>query len=178
MKKVLIILSVLVFSSGAKAQGQLTGEQARVICAQQMALFTKAVSGVFQKGISYDQFQFSLCGKLQPTVEGSNQLKAAYNFLSNGASPDFITRTYDGKEVAASLNYFYNLHSKGIDSDGSELFGGKSGSANTAFARNAEGGCRWYQFWCMVQSVATWLVMNWPGVKQLVQAMNYPMVSP
>lgn len=160
------------------AQDKMTYEQARLICSQTMASFTKAVSGSYQKGNSYQQFQVALCGNIQPTTEGANQLKAAYNFLVQSASADAIIKSYDGKEVAASLNYLLNAHKRGLESDGSELFAGKTGATNSSFAKNAEGGCRWYQVTCLVQAVVNWVVMQWATVTGILEVLNLPYVAP
>ncbi|MFT3910530.1 MAG: hypothetical protein QM737_13980 [Ferruginibacter sp.] len=166
MKKLFLVLSIVSYCFTGHAQ-QVTKEQAISICAQEMAAFTKAVSGFYKKGMSYDQFQTTLCGKLQPTAEGGNQLKVAYNFLTQGASNDFIIKNYRGREVADVMNYLQNAHKKGVESDGSELFGGKTGTSNSGLAKNANG-CHWYQFWCLVQEFANWVVANWPTISQII----------
>jgi hypothetical protein len=168
MKKLFFVLSIVSYCFAGFAQQKITQDQAKSICAQQMAAFTRAVSGAYQKGSSYDQFQYALCGRSAVTTEGVNQLKVAYNFLTQGVSNDFIIKNYSGKEVAASMNYLSNLHSKGIASDGSELFGGNTGTSNNALAKNADGGCKWYQFWCLVQEFANWVVDNWPVISQIL----------
>ncbi|MEO8770276.1 MAG: hypothetical protein ABI402_09335 [Ferruginibacter sp.] len=167
MKKVLVVLTIMSYCFTGYAQEKMTKEQARSICAQQMAAFTNAVSGSYKKGISFEQFQSSLCGGLQPTTEGSNQIKAAYNYLSQGIFADAIIKSNDGKEIAYSLNYLLNLHKKGIESDGSELFGGKSGTANSSFAKT-EGGCKWYQLLCQLQAIVNWLVDYWNFVTNVL----------
>ena len=177
MKKVFLVFSIVISYLTSEAQVKITYEQARLICAQEMASFTKAVSDNYQKGNSYEQFQFALCGKSQLTPEGSSQLKVAYNFLVQGVSADVIIRTYGGKEMAASLNYLANAHKKGIESDGAELFGGISGNANNNLAKSASGGCRWYQVWCLMQSTANWLINNWPGISQVVDIINGPVLG-
>lgn len=167
MKKLLLVLSVWICCINANAQ-KITYEEARSICAKEMAGFTKAVTGFYKKGMSYDQFQSVLCGKAIPTTEGVNQLKAAFNFLNQNTAADYIIKSYSGKEIAASMNFLSNLHKKGIESDGSELFGGTTGNANNALAKNADGGCKWYQFWCLVQEFANWVVQNWPTIAQII----------
>lgn len=166
MKKVLLVLSIMTYCLSGSAQ-KITKEQAQSICAQQMAAFTKAVSPAYKKGISYEQFQTVLCGKSLPTKEGSNQLKVAYNFLTQGVTNDFIIKNYTGAEVAACMKVLMNLHEKGIESDGSELFGGKTGTDNNGLAK-LDGGCHWYQFWCHVQTFANWVVANWPIIAQIL----------
>jgi hypothetical protein len=168
MKKLFLVLSIVSYCLTGFAQQKITQEQAKSICAQQMAAFTKVVSGAYQKGSSFDQFLYALCGRSPVTVEGTNQLKVAYNFLTQGVSNDFIIKNYSGKEVAASMNYLSNLHKKGIVSDGSELFGGKTGTENTALAKNADGECKWYQFWCLVQEFANWVIDNWDAIQQII----------
>jgi hypothetical protein len=172
MKKVLLILSILSYCLSGNAQ-KITKEQAQSICAQQMAAFTRAVSPAYKKGISFDQFQSALCGQLIPTREGGNQLRAAYNFLNQGTSNDYIVKTYNGTEIAASFKVLSDLHSKGLESDGSELFGGKTGTENNGLAKLADGGCHWYQVWCLLQQFANWVVANWPLIAQII-AMLIP----
>src|SRR6476620_730698 len=158
MKKIFVFLVMAAGFYSTQAQQKITSEQARSICAQQMASFTNVVAGAYTKGMTYDAFQYTLCGKLQPTVEGANQLKAAYNYLSAGTSSDQIIKTYSGREIAASMNFLLQSHNKGLESDGSELFGGKTGMINSTY--KAAGGCHWYQFWCLVQEFANWVINN------------------
>lgn len=165
--------SIMFYCFNVFAQEKMTKEQARTICAQEMAAFTNAVSGSYKKGISFEQFQSVLCAGLQPTVEGSNQIKIAYNFLLQSTSPDAIIKNYDGKEIAYSLNYLFNLHKKGIESDGSELFGGKTGTANS-FAKN-EGRCRWYQIACLLQTLVNWVVTTWINIPDLFVVLGPPL---
>ncbi|MEO8770274.1 MAG: hypothetical protein ABI402_09325 [Ferruginibacter sp.] len=165
MKKVLLVLSILSYCLTGHAQ-KITKEQAQSICAQQMAAFTKAVSPAYKNGISFDQFQSTLCGKWLPTKEGGNQLRVAYNFLTQGVTNDFIIRTYKGTEVAACMKVLLDLHNKGLESDGSELFGGKTGVDNNTYAKNAD--CRWYEVWCHLQEFANWVVANWPVIVQIL----------
>ena len=168
MKKLFLVLSIVSYCLTGLAQQKVTAEQAKSICAQQMAAFTKLVSGSYKNGMSYDQFQYVLCGKSAVSVEGVNQLRVAYNYLTQGVTSDFIIRNYPGKEVAASMNFLSNLHKKGIVSDGAELFGGKTGTENTALAKNSDGKCKWYQFWCLLQEFANWLEDNWPVIEQII----------
>lgn len=168
MKKLVLFLSIVCMGLTGMSQTKITAEEARSICAQQMAAFTRSVSSVYKKGMSVDQFQFALCGKSVPTTEGRNQIRAAYNFLLAGVTNEFIVKTYNGKEVAYSMNYLYNSHQKGFESDGAELFGGKTGGANTELSRTADGPCRWYQFWCHVQVFANWVINNWPVIQAIL----------
>ncbi|MFT3910529.1 MAG: hypothetical protein QM737_13975 [Ferruginibacter sp.] len=178
MKKIFFILMIGLNYLPGMAQEKITREQARTICAQGMAAFTKAIAPVYKPGNSYEQFQAALCGNIQPATEGANQLKIAYAFLVQSASTDAIIKNYQGKEVAASLNYLLTLHKKGIESDGSELFGGKTGSANSSFAKNAEGGCKWYQFSCLVQAALNWVVMQWVTITGIAGAFDLPIFAP
>ncbi len=175
MKKIFFILMIVLNYLPGRAQEKMTHEQARTICAQGMAAFTKAASGVYKPGNSYEQFQAALCGNIQPTIEGANQLKVAYAFLVQSATADAIIKNYQGKEVAASLNYLLSLHKKGIESDGSELFGGKTGTANSSFAKNAEGGCKWYQFSCLVQAALNWVAMQWATITGIAGWFDLPL---
>lgn len=172
------MLAMFFYSFSSIAQQKVTQEQARSICAQQMAAFTKAVSGAYQKGFTYEQFQNSVCGKSAVTTEGAGLLKAAFSYLQQGASNDVIVKNNQGKEVAASLSYFLNLHNKGIESDGSELFGGRTGVTNNSFSKNVSGGCKWYQFWCLVQTVTTWVVGNWQFIRDLSDILSGPVIAP
>lgn len=168
MKKLVLFLSIVSMGLTGISQTNITVEEARSICAQQMAAFTRSVSSVYKKGMSVDQFHFALCGKSVPATEGRNQIKAAYNFLLAGVTNDFIIKTYNGKEIAQSMNYLYNSHKRGFESDGAELFGGKTGGSNTELSRTAEGPCRWYQFWCLTQGFANWVVANWEVIAQIL----------
>ena len=170
MKKVLLGLSILTYCLSGHAQ-KITKEQAQSICAEQMAAFTKAVSPAYKKGISYEQFQSTLCGQLVPTKEGGNQLRVAYNFLNQGTSNDYIIRTYTGTEVAACMKFLSGLHDKGLESDGSELFGGKTGTENNGLAKLGDAGCHWYQFWCLLQQAANWVYNNWPLIAQIINLL-------
>lgn len=177
MKTICIFSSFLLYSVIGFSQSTLTKETARQICAEGMAVFTKAVSASYQRGKTFEQFQFALCGGAVPTTEGVAQLKVAWNYLNQNASSDFIIKYFDGKEMVASLALLDGFQKRGLQSDGSEIFGAKTGSANT-LARNASGGCRWYQVWCHIQTLAIWIMSHSPGVSALIILLDSPMISP
>ncbi|MEO7524165.1 MAG: hypothetical protein ABIT58_08730, partial [Ferruginibacter sp.] len=84
-----------------------------------------------------------------------------------GATNDFIIKNYRGREVADVMSYLLNAHNKGIESDGSELFGGKTGIANNGLAKN-DTGCKWYEVWCHLENFANWVVANWAVIAQII----------
>jgi hypothetical protein len=76
----------------------------------------------------------------------------SYKLLSSKASQAEILKNYNGKEMAAAALYVDNLSKKGIKTDGSELFGGKTGDFNP-YANTITAKCRWYQLGCWIKEI-------------------------
>ena len=170
MKKLLFALLLSSCYFAGTAQTTITQDQAKSIAANVMAGFTKASSFAYSKGISLSDFKTKLYGKAVPVIAGNTIIEAAYGYLAKGTTTEQIIRENDGKAVASAFKFLLDQHNKGIEPDGTELFGGKNVLDNTAGARVvAEGGCRWYQFWCLVQGFANWVVANWPTIAQIIQ---------
>src|SRR3954467_770186 len=102
MKKLFLVLTIAVYGLTVPAQ-TISYQEARTICAKEMAAFTHAVSGAYKKGGTCEQFQNTVCGRWLPTKEGTDQLRVAYNFLAQGVTNDYIIKTYSGREVAAAM---------------------------------------------------------------------------
>jgi hypothetical protein len=176
MKKLILglfsLITVSCFAQSAAVtadQKSITPEQGKEILVNTMANFTKGVSFAYTKGVTYKQFKSTLCGASKPIAEGDAMLLAAFNYLSTGATKEDIIREDNGKAVYDAMKYSYNIHAKGIvaEPDGTELFGGKSITNSTVLAKN-EAGCRWYQFWCHVQTFANWVIANWQTIKDIL----------
>ena len=149
------------------AQDKVTDEQAKAIAANTMANFTQSVSFAYTKGISLGDFRKKLCGKAIPLDAGNGMIETAYSYLSTGVTKDRIIKENDGIAVAKAFKYLYDQHNKGVvGSDGSELFGGKENLASGVVAKASD--CRWYQFWCLVENFANWVVQNWPTIYQII----------
>ena len=149
------------------AQDNVTAEQAKAITANTMANFTQSVSFAYTKGISLGDFRKKLCGNAIPLDAGNGMIETAYSYLLNGVTKDRIIKENDGIAVAKAFKYLYDQHGKGVvSSDGSELFGGKENLENGTVAKAA--GCRWYQFWCLVEGFANWVVNNWPTIQAIL----------
>ena len=54
--------------------------------------------------------------------------------------------------MAAAALYVDNLSKKGMKTDGSELFGGKTGDFNP-YANTVTAKCRWYQLGCWIKEI-------------------------
>jgi hypothetical protein len=165
MKTMFLFFSMLFLSCFIHAQQKLTQEEARFICAEMMANFTNAVSDNYKEGMGYEEFQASLCGEWQPVEEGKAQLEKAFSIIEKKTSKDEILKTYAGVEIAGSLRFLSRLNEIGIESDGSELFGGKTESKAD---ETGERKCKWYQVWCHVQVFANWVLQNWDQIRVIL----------
>lgn len=154
------------------AQTTVTAEQAKAITANVMANFTERVSFVYTKGITLDQFKVKLCGKSVPGLPGNSMIETAYDYLSKGVTKDRIIRENDGVAVANAFKYLSDQHKKGIEPDGTEVFGGKNNLQSAAVSKVA--GCKWYQFWCLVEEFANWVVANWAVIQVILVYFGFP----
>ncbi len=166
MKKLLFILALTCCSFWGIAQEKFNAEEAKAFTANIMANFTESVSFAYNKGESFDEFRTRLCCIAVPDDAGNALLETAYHYLANGVSKEEIIKVNDGKAVASAMQYLANLHEKEIQSDGSELFGGKDVQKHFSDAKAT--GCKWYQFWCLVQDFANWVILNWPIIHEIV----------
>jgi len=172
MKKLLFAIALNCCYFLGTAQSKITAEDAKAITTNVMANFTESTSFAYTKGITLDQFRSKLCGKAVPVDAGNGMIEAAYSYLSNGISKTDIIKQNDGVAVANAFKFLLDQHNKGIEPDGTELFGGKSALENAPVAKAP--GCKWYQFWCLVQNFANWVVANWPMIFQLIQLILNP----
>jgi len=167
MKKLLFAIALQCCYFLGTAQTKITSNDARVITANVMANFTESVSFAYKKGISLEQFKTSLCGRALPLQAGYGMIETAYGYLSKGIKKDQIVKENNGVAVANAFKYFLNQHKNGnVIADGSELFGGKEELANNPVAKAAD--CRWYQFWCLVENFANWVVQNWSVIYEII----------
>ena len=169
MKKLLfaIVLNYCYFLGSA--QTNISADEAKAITANVMANFTETASFVYTKGISLDQFKAKLCGKAKPVDAGNGMIETAYTYLSKGISKSQIIKENNGVAVANAFKFLLDQHNKGIEPDGMELFGGKTALENAPVAKAA--GCKWYQFWCLVQDFANWVVANWQVIAQIIAVL-------
>ena len=170
MKKLLFAIALSCCYFAGTAQTKVTADEAKSITANVMANFTDATSFAYTKGISLDQFKVKLCNKAIPVSAGNGMIETAYSYLSKGISKSQIVKENDGIAVANAFKFLSDQHNKGIEPDGTELFGGKSALENAPVAKAAE--CKWYQFWCLVQNFANWVVLNWPTIYQILVAFG------
>lgn len=169
MKKLLFALALNCCYFFGTAQDKISAEEARLITANVMANFTESVSFVYTKGISLDQFRSRLCNKAVPVKAGDGMIETAYNYLSKGITKTQIVKENDGVAVANAFKFLSDQHNKGIDTDGTELFGGKTALESAPVSKAA--GCKWYQFWCLVQDFANWVVQNWPVILEIINVV-------
>lgn len=167
MKKLLFALALNCCYFFGTAQDKISAEEARLITANVMANFTESVSFVYTKGISLDQFKSNLCNKAVPVKAGNGMIETAYNYLSKGITKSQIVKENDGVAVANAFKFLLDQHKKGIEIDGTELFGGKNALESAPVSKAAV--CKWYQFWCLVQDFANWVVANWPTIQQIIE---------
>jgi len=172
-------MKILIFTIGflasyvyGSAQTSVSPEQARSNMANIMGAFTEASSFAYSKGTTLDQFRLKLSGKAIPVLAGNLMIEEAYNYLVKGISREQVVKENNGVAVAKAFKFLLEQHNKGIEPDGTEIFGGKAildGNATPVW----KAGCKWYQFWCLVQQVATAIYNNWELINILV---NGPIV--
>jgi hypothetical protein len=168
MKKLLLAVAITCCYFSGSAQSSVTREQAKSIAANVMANFTVSTSFAYTKGITLAQFKSKLCGKALPVIAGDGLINEAYYCLSKGMTKEQVASQNNGVAVANAFKYLLDQHNKGVEPDGTELFGGKNNlPAADGTARVSD--CKWYQFWCLVQDFATWVVNNWPIIAQIIQ---------
>lgn len=170
MKKLLLALALNCCYFFGTAQTKISADEAKLITANVMANFTQSASFAYSKGVTLDQFKARLYGKAVPVIAGNTMAEVAYSYLSRGVSKEQIARENDGVAVAKAFKFLLDQHNKGIEPDGTELFGSKTALESNSAAKVTEG-CRWYQFWCLVENFANWVVANWPTIYQIIQVI-------
>lgn len=167
MKKLLFAVAIQCCYFWGTAQSGITANEAKAITANVMADFTKSVSFAYEKCTSLNEFKSKLYGKARPTDAGDGMVDAAYLYLSGEKSREDILKEDNGVAVARAFKYLYDQHKQGnVIAEGSELFGGRDDLENNPEARAAD--CKWYQFWCLVENFANWVVQNWPIIQQIL----------
>lgn len=174
MKKLIIILFSIFICVGSQAQKTAAPSQETVKAdlAKGMVTFVNAVKPLYKKGQTPLQFANYVCAPWKPTNEGLSLLSKAHEFIIKGASNETILTSYNGKEMASAVLYLKKVRDVNAKSDGSELFGGKSGiNDNLLASASAKEGCKWYQLWCHVQAFAQWVVDNWETIEKILFAI-------
>ncbi len=157
MKKILVLGACIVYLNACFCQTPaFNKEELRFVYAELMFQFSEAVSPYFQSGMSQEDFQHNLLGKSVPTETGKDLIAAAFQVLINKSDKELVLRTYVGREIRASLQVLHDLKQKDESSDGSELFG-ISADHPDIYAR--EGKCKWFQFSCLLNELATWIII-------------------
>lgn len=168
MKKLLLLGAfVCSFAVSFAQPAKICKEEARFICAQIMANFTESLQSYYKEGMSFDEFRNGLVGDAHPTKEAKALLLNSFEMLVNKTDRDVILRTYQGKEVAMGLQNLYDLHEKGIASEGAEFFGLTSGKQYET--RESEGSkCRWFDLFCHAKDFLNWVIDNWSTIQQII----------
>ena len=154
MKNLLLgLVATVLFAFNANAQ-KITQESVRLQLAQGMSDLTVSLKPAFDKTTNVDDFKKTITGSWYSkiTKEGNDLLNASFKLLSNKTSPEEILKNYNGKEMAAAALFVNNLSKKGIKTDGSELFGGKTGDFNP-YASTVTARCKWYQLGCILKEI-------------------------
>jgi hypothetical protein len=154
MKNLLLgLIATVLFAFNANAQ-KITQESVRLQLAQGMSDLTVSLKPAFDKTTNVDDFKKTITGSWYSkiTKEGNDLLNASYKLLSNKTSQEEILKNYNGKEMAAAALFVNNLSKKGIKTDGSELFGGKTGDFNL-YASTVTARCKWYQLGCWIKEI-------------------------
>jgi hypothetical protein len=154
MKNLLLgLVATVLFAFNANAQ-KITQESVRLQLAQGMSDLTVSLKPAFDKTTNVDDFKKTITGSWYSkiTKEGNDLLNASFKLLSNKTSQEEILKNYNGKEMAAAALFVNNLSKKGIKTDGSELFGGKTGDFNP-YASTVTARCKWYQLGCILKEI-------------------------
>lgn len=169
MKKILFILMLMgsYFIGTAQDSSEVTEQKVREISSTVIAEFTEATSFAYTIGSSFETFSRNLNGSNIVTEEGLNMQRAAYSYLSQGISKSEILRIDDGRAASGALKFLLEKSLKGENTDGSELFGKSPSTYDNSKAAD----CRWYQFWCLVQPMFTWIVDHSTQIIAIIQAI-------
>jgi hypothetical protein len=185
MKKIIFALVMLTGLTTLNAQRnsssfkitketEINAKTAQALTANVMATFTSKVAGAYSKGDSYNAFLSKLGANavnakagVAPAYQAGNEMLAkAYKYLSTGTSVTDIIANDDGKTVANALNYAYNQStSSKITTSGAELFNLNTTATESSTAKS---GCKWYQFFCHVETFFDWVVDNWVTIKDII----------
>ncbi len=167
MKKLLLAVACICSAAISFAQPKtISKEEARFICAEMMANFTESVAPYYKDGMSYDEFRTALPGDVKPTKEATALLMNSFEMLVNKTERDVILRMNSGVEMAQALQYMYQLHEKGISTDGAEFFGISKEQQREMSSDSTK--CRWYELWCNVKDFANWVIENWGTIQQII----------
>ncbi len=157
MKKIILIGALMMCMNVAFSQSSsFTKEELKYACASFMWEFTEGVTPYFKQGMSLAEFQDNLLGKSVPTEPGKGLIAAAFQLLINKADKEMVLGSYTGVEVADCFKYSRELELKTESFDGSAIFGLQP-DAPDEHAR--EGKCRWYQINCLLNHLATKLIL-------------------
>ena len=154
MKNLLFgLIAIVLFAFNGNAQ-KITQESVRLQLAQGMSDLTSTLKPAFDKTSNAEAFKKAITGSWYTNItkEGNDLLNMSYKLLSSKASQAEILKNYNGKEMAAAALYVDNLSKRGIKTDGSELFGGKTGDFNP-YANTVTAKCRWYQLGCWMKEI-------------------------
>ncbi|MCF6131304.1 hypothetical protein [Flavobacterium wongokense] len=154
MKNLLFgIIATILFAFNGNAQ-KVTQEELRLILAQGMADFTSSLKPAFEKSKNVEDFKKRVTGNWYSKIptEGNDLLEASYELLSKKTSNDDILKNYNGKEMAVAALYIDSLSKKGVQTDGTELFGGTTGDFNP-YSETVSAKCRWYQLACWIKEI-------------------------
>jgi len=154
MKNLLFgLVAIVLFAFNGNAQ-KITQESVRLQLAQGMSDLTSTLKPAFDKTSNAEAFKKAITGSWYTNItkEGNDLLNMSYKLLSSKASQAEILKNYNGKEMAAAALYVDNLSKRGIKTDGSELFGGKTGDFNP-YANTVTAKCRWYQLGCWIKEI-------------------------
>ena len=120
-----------------------------------------------QPSPAYKKLQLALKQETRNYLRGDGMVEKAYLYLSGEKSKEHIIKENDGVAVANAFKYLLDLHKNGnVIADGSELVGGREDLENNPVAKAAD--CKWYQFWCLVENFANWVVQNWETIYQII----------
>lgn len=147
----IIALALFTFSGNAQNKNQ---ENLRLQLAQAMGDLTNSLNLAFENSDNVEEFKKTVAGCWYPEIprEGNDLLNAVYELLSNKVPKEEILKSYNGREIALAVLYIDRLAKKGIKTDGSELFGGRTGDFNS-YSNLIVAQCRWYQLCCWLPKV-------------------------
>lgn len=135
-----------------------------------MADFVEAVRPFYEVGDTYVQFKNKVLSGYMTTSakttlpvlpeEGEGMLFKAYTYLKAGKTATDVLKEDDGKTMGQAYVFTLEERQKGQSELAAQaaLFGGDAAALDkSALGQQLRKRCKWWQIWCHVISVVTWV---------------------